>query len=749
MPVNKEKAEEERLEILRKYRRLIEVWHTRKETSDRWMVRKAFRVAADAHKDMRRKTGEPFIYHPLEVATIAAGEIGLGRTSIISALLHDTVEDTDLTLKDIVVMFDEEVAKIIDGLTKIDEISDGNTTAQSETLKKIILTLSEDVRVILIKLSDRLHNMRTMDIMTREKQMKIASETQYIYAPLANRLGLYKIKSELEDLSFKYLQPDVYTNIKKQIEKVTESKLEFYDEFTKPIEDRLNNLKLDFKVQRNVHSVYSIWRKMKKSELSIKEIRDTESIDIIIDSDLDSEKLNCWAAYSIITSVYKPNSKRLRDWISTPKANGYEAIHTTVMSKTGQWVDVHIRSKRMDEIASKGYAAHWKYKNGSQAEIGLDHWLSRTRELISDESNDETINFINDFQSNLFSDEIIVFTPKGDVKSLPLGSTVLDYAYSIHSDLGNHCLGATINHKLVSLDYVLKTGDQVKVLDSKNVNPTTDWYKYVSTARSKSKIKLAIKNERKKHKEKGEEKLREYFEQLNIQYSKVNIAVLMELFKLKSPLDLFYFVDENKITLKDIKESFPTGEGWSNWLRKNLRIPYLNTRNAAPKEAIDKVEIDKKEDTNDIDDKLQSPDYTVEKCCNPIPGDAVIGLYFPGEPIQVHRTGCGRATQLMSHYGKNIVKTKWKQKEGITFLASLKIKAVDKMGLLSKLTLVASNDMKVNIRSMYLRSSEGLTDIGLSIYVPDTQVLKRLIKKLKKINEVIKINRVDNLDDFV
>ncbi|PLX10123.1 MAG: RelA/SpoT family protein [Marinilabiliales bacterium] len=745
MPVDKIKAEEERLEILRRYRRLIEVWHTRKETTDRWMVRKAFRVAADAHKDMRRKTGEPFIYHPLEVATIAAEEIGLGRTSIISALLHDTVEDTELSLKDIELMFDEEVAKIIDGLTKIDEISDNNTTAQSETLKKVILTLSEDVRVILIKLSDRLHNMRTMDIMAREKQMKIASETQYIYAPLANRLGLYKLKSELEDLSFKYLQPEVYTNIKKQITKVTESKLEFYADFIKPIEAGLNKLQLDFSISRNIHSVYSMWKKMKKSELSVGEIRDTESIDIVIDSDQESEKLNCWAVYSVISSIYKPNSKRLRDWISTPKANGYEAIHTTVMSSTGRWVDIHIRSKRMDEIANKGYAAYWKYKDGTKAEIGLDHWLKRTRELISDDSNDETINFINDFQSNLFSDEIIVFTPKGELKSLPLGSTVLDYAYSIHSDLGNNCLGATINHKLVPIDYVLKTGDQVKVLDSKNVSPTTDWYKYVNTARSKSKIKQAIKAERKKHKEQGEKKLKDYFKQLNIQYSKTSVGALMQFFKLNSPLDLFYFIDQDKITLKQIKDSLPAGEGWSGWLRKNLRIPYLNTRNNNSEG--EAKEGEKKND--EIKQELKSPDYTVEKCCNPIPGDDVIGLYFPGEPIQVHRTGCGRATQLMTHYGKNIVKTKWKQKEGITFLASLKIKAVDKIGLLSKLTEVASDEMKVNIRSLFLRSSEGLTDIGLSLYVPDTQILKRLIKKLKKIKEVVKVLRVDNLDDFV
>ncbi|NOY51990.1 MAG: bifunctional (p)ppGpp synthetase/guanosine-3',5'-bis(diphosphate) 3'-pyrophosphohydrolase [Chlorobi bacterium] len=750
MPTKKNKAETERLEILRKYRRLIEVWHTRKETSDRWMVRKAFKVAADAHRDMRRKTGEPFIYHPLEVATIAAGEIGLGRTSIISALLHDTVEDTDMTVKDIELMFDADVARIIDGLTKIEEISDSNTTAQAETLKKVILTLSDDVRVILIKLSDRLHNMRTMEIMPREKQMKIASETQYIYAPLANRLGLYKIKSELEDLSFRYLQSSLYNEIKGQIDKVSEDKSVLFNEFTQPLKEGFDSIGLKYMIRRNIHSVYSMWKKMERSELTIDDISDTEGIDIIIDSDPQTEKMNCWAAYSIITSIYRPNSKRLRDWISTPKANGYEAIHTTVMSKQGQWVDLHIRSKRMDEIASKGYAAHWKYKDGKPAELGLDDWLKRTRELLS-EDNEETISFINDFQSNLFSDEILVFTPTGELKSLPMGSTVLDFAYSIHSDLGNHCLGATINHKLYPLHYVLKTGDQVKILNSKKVSPSPDWYKYVHTARSKSKIKQAIKNERKKYRAEGEEKLREIFSQLNIQYSKANLALLMQVQRLNSPLDLFYFVFHDKINIKDVKDSFSSGEGWSGWLRKNIKIPYLNLKPAVEKESPERSgggdQNDKKND--DSPDKLQSPDYTVEKCCNPIPGDDVIGLFFPGEPIQIHRTGCGRATQLMTHYGKNIVKTKWKQKEGITFLASLKIKAVDKIGLLSKLTVVASNEMKVNIRNMYLRSSEGLTDISLSLYVPDTQSLKRLIKKLKKIKEVVKVVRVDNLDDLV
>ena len=738
------KKEKERREILHSYKRLIEVWHTRKETSDQLIVRKAFKVAADAHKDMRRKTGEPFIYHPLAVATICAQEIGLGRTSIISALLHDTVEDTDLTLNDIEVMFDADVAKIIDGLTKIDEISDSNSTAQSETLKKVLFTLKYDVRIILIKLADRLHNMRTMDIMPREKQMKIASETLYIYAPLANRLGLYAIKSELEELSFKYLQPTVYEEIRLKLDNLSEERNTFYKTFCDPIKDELEELDYSFEIKRNQHTTYSVWKKMNKSEVSFEEINDTEGVDVIVDAEKSNEKIKCWGVYSVISTIYKPNTKRLRDWISTPKANGYEAIHTTVMSHSGQWVNLHIRSKRMDEIANKGYAAYWKYRDGATLEdIGLDEWLKNTRELLSEE-NDETIDFINDFTSNLFSEEIFVFTPTGETKNLPLGATVLDFAYAIHTDLGNHCIGANINHKLVPVDYKLRTGDQVTVIRSKVSQPNPDWYKYVVTARSKSRIKLAIKNKRKLFRAEGEEKLKKVFKQLNLQFSKPNLNILMKAKNINGLVDLYYFVATDKLTLKNIKESFPLPEGWSGWLKKNIKIPYFNPRTTTKKEENKTAELNKK-----TIDQINSLDYTVEKCCNPIPGDDVIGISFPDEPIQIHRTGCGKATQLMSYYGKDIVKTKWKQKEGITFLASIKIKAADKMGLLTTISSIASEELEISIRNMYLRSSEGLTEISMSVYVSNTQLLNKLIQRLKKIKEVIKVTRVDKIEDLV
>lgn len=738
------KKEKEKREILHKYKMLIEVWHTRKETSDQWMVRKAFKVAANAHKDMRRKTGEPFIYHPLAVATICAQEIGLGRTSIISALLHDTVEDTDLTLKDIEVMFDVDVARIIDGLTKIDEISDSNSTAQSETLKKVLFTLKYDVRVILIKLADRLHNMRTMDIMPREKQMKIASETLYIYAPLANRLGLYAIKSELEELSFKYLQPTVYAEIRLKLDNLSEERDTFYKTFCDPIKDELEELEYSIEMKRNQHTTYSVWKKMNKSEASFEEINDTEGVDIIVDAEKSNERIKCWGVYSVISTIYRPNTKRLHDWISTPKANGYEAIHTTVMSHSGQWVDLHIRSKRMDEIANKGYAAYWKYRDNSTLEdVGIDDWLKGTRELLKEEGN-ETIDFINDFTSNLFSEEIFVFTPTGETKNLPLGATVLDFAYAIHTDLGNHCIGANINHKLVPVDYKLRTGDQVTVIRSKVSQPNPDWFKYVVTARSKSRIKLAIKNKRKKFRLQGEEKLKKEFKQLNLQYSKPNLNILMKAKNINGLVDLYYFVATDKLTSKNIKDSFPLPEGWSGWLKKNIRIPYFNPRTTS-----DKADNKSGEPNKNPINQINSLDFTVEKCCNPIPGDDVIGITFPGEPIQIHRTGCGKATQLMSYFGKDIVKTKWKQKEGITFLASIKIKAADKMGLLTTISSIASNELDISIRNMYLRSSEGLTEISMSVYVSNTQLLNKFIQKLKKIKEIIKVTRVDKIEDLV
>lgn len=739
--------EEERLEILRRYRRLIEVWHTRKTTQDKWMVRKAFRLAADAHSDMRRKSGEPFIFHPLEVAIIAAEEIGLGRTSIIAALLHDTVEDTDLTLEDISSMFGDEVSRIIDGLTKIEGISESSASSQSETLKKILLTLSHDVRVILVKLSDRLHNMRTLDSMPREKQVKVASETRYLYAPLAYRLGLFLIKSELEDLSFKYSQPQLYGEITEKLQKGADERKLFFDEFRTPIESSLQELDLKFTVRCNTKTTFSIWQKMNKTELPFEEVYNIFSVDIIVDEEKDKEVSACWSAYSAVTSLYTSNNKSLLDYISAPKANGYEAVHITVMGQKGQWVDVHIRSTRMDEIASKGYPAYLKYKTQDSIDTGLDDWIKKMKELLK-ESDEETVSFIDDFTKNLFSDEIVVFTPNGDMISLPLNATVLDVAYAIHSDLGNQCIGANVNHRLRSVEYAVKSGDQIEIISSRVQQPNEDWYKYVVTARAKTRIKVAIKNERKKYRAEGKELLDNYFQQLKIDNTKQAINKIILQKKLNGPVDLFYYIAKGQIGFKDIKEIFNPTESTISWIR-NFRFPFIRPKlpleGGIQQDSSTEENSDSNNKVSDTGNEFSELEYSVSKCCNPIPGDNVIGLVFPNEPIQIHKTECNTAIRLMSHYGKNIVKAKWKQKEGVTFLAGLKIKAVDKLGLLQQIVNRLTEEFGLNIRSFNLRSVEGLVDINLTIYVNNTEKLKNVIQELKKMKEVLKVSRYNKI----
>ncbi len=737
-------SEKERLEILRQYKRLIEVWHTRKNTEDKWLVRKAFRLAADAHKDMRRKSGEPFILHPISVAIIAAKEIGLGRTSIISALLHDTVEDTDLTLEDIERIFGDEVAKIIDGLTKIDEISVTSSTAQAETIKKLLFTLSDDVRVILIKLADRLHNMRTLASMPRDKQLRMVSETQYIYAPLAYRLGLYLIKSELEELSFRFSQPMVYAEILGKIDSSSEERLLSYNILYKTISQEFEKLNIKYEIKLNVKTAYSIWQKMRKQEVPFENIYNTSSIDIIVDSDPNEEKLLCWSAYSIITELYRSNSKRLRDWISTPKANGYEAIHATIMNPYGQWVDLHIRSKRMDEIANKGYAAYWKYKELDKIDTSIDNWLNKTK-LLLEENEEDTFDFIRDFRRNLFSDEIFVFTPAGKMFTMPIGATILDFAYSIHTDLGNQCIGANINHRIVPLGHIMKSGDQVEIITSKIQNPTEDWFKYVVTARAKSRITNSIKNERKQYKKIGKEKLEQYFKQLNIENTKNNINLLLSGSNIKGPIDLHYFVAKKMIGLKEIKEILQPNESRLSWI-KNIRLPFTKPKIVANSEVDDKeitthASIEEKKYISDFNNL----EHYVSDCCNPLPGDNVMGLVFPNEPIQIHLTNCDNAIRLMSQHGKNIVKAKWKQKDGITFLAGLNIKAVDSLGLIKEIITVITEEYQINIRSFNLTSSEGLADLDITIYVASTNTLKQLLASLKKNKSIIKTTRLDKI----
>ncbi len=740
-------SEQERLEILRQYRRLIEVWHTRKNTEDKWLVRKAFRLAADAHKDMRRKSGEPFILHPISVAIIAAKDIGLGRTSIISALLHDTVEDTDLTLEDIRGIFGSDVARIIDGLTKIDEISVTSSTAQAETIKKLLFTLSDDVRVILIKLADRIHNMRTLESMPRGKQLRVVSETQYIYAPLAYRLGLYKIKSELEELSFKFSQPQVYKEILGKIENSNEDRLLSYNILHKTVSQELKKLNINFEINLNVKTAYSIWQKMRRQEVPFENIYNTYSIDIILDADTQDEKLLCWSAYSILTVIYRSNSKRLRDWISTPKANGYEAIHATIMNPLGQWVDIHIRSRRMNEIANKGYAAYWKYKELDKIDTSLENWLNKTK-LLLEENEEDTFDFISDFRRNLFADEIFVFTPAGEMINMPSGATVLDFAYSIHTDLGNQCIGANINHRIVPMSHKIKSGDQIEIITSKIQIPNEDWFKYVVTARAKSRITNSIKQQRKKFRKDGKEKLNQYFKQLNLENNKVTLNELLKGSKIKGTVDLYYYVSQGQIGLKEIKELMLPSESRLNWI-KNIRLPFSKPKIiAVDKETDDenkesKSQLSAKE--NQYISDFTSLDYIVTDCCNPLPGDNVMGLVFPNEPIQIHLTNCDDAIRLMSQHGKNIVKAKWKQKAGITFLAGINITAIDSLGLIQEIVNVLSEEFSINIRSFHLDSHEGLANIDITVYVASTAILKKIMASLKKNKSIIKSTRLEKI----
>jgi len=737
----------ERSEILRRYRNLIEVWHTRKNTTDRWMVRKAFRLAVEAHKDMRRKTGEPYIYHPLEVATIAAGEIGLGRTSIICALLHDVVEDTEYKLADISAMFGDQIARIIDGLTKIDTMvkSSDVQSLQAENFRKVLLTLSYDVRVILIKLADRLHNMRTLDAMTAVKQWKIASETTYLFAPLAYRLGLYAIKSELEDLALKYTEPTVYESITQNIEASREQRDKLLEGFLAPLRKSLDQMGVKVRILVAEKSASSIWARMKEKEIPFSDVHDTFVVRFVVDCPVEVEKIECWRIYAAITSIYRPNNERLRDWVSLPKANGYESLHASVMSKAGKWIELQIRSERMDEVAEKGYAAYWKYKDSPSSESGLDEWLTKVREVLSAEDA-SALEFINDFKLNLFSDEIFVFTPKGDMVSLPKGSTALDFAFNIHTNIGSKCIGANVNHKLVKLNHPLKTGDQVEIITSKVQIPKDEWFDFVITARAKSRLREAIREHRKTFKELGREKLEAYFKQINLEPAKANISKLIDYEELDGLVDLYYYVATDKINLNRIKLAFKEKSG--SGFFKYLINPFTRHK---PIEEVAQQELPSTV-ANNINADLVRGDildlnYVVSTCCNPIPGDDVVALVFEGEPMHIHRVNCSKAIGLMSQFGNNIVKAKWKQKEDIVFLAGLKITGTDSVGFIHRITEIISVQLGLNIRNLQLESSNGLVVGYLTVYVSSTKNLKDVIEKLKKVEGVRRVTRLDRLAD--
>lgn len=725
--------ETERKEILARYKLLIKACKRRLEKGDKEMIRKAFEVAVEAHKEMRRKSGEPYIYHPIAVAQICAEEMGLGATGIVCALLHDTVEDTDVTLEDIKGLFGDKVAQIIDGLTKISGVIDNTSSIQAENFRKVLLTMSEDIRVILIKLADRLHNMRTLNHMKRDKQMKIASETLFLYAPLAHRLGLNTIKTELEDLGLKYTNSEVYYEIAVKLKETEPERKRFIQKFIEPLKEILEEQGFQFKIFGRPKSIFSIYNKIKEKGVAFEEIYDLFAIRIVIDSPLETEKSDCWKVYSIITDFYHPSPERLRDWISTPKSNGYESLHTTVMGPEGKWVEVQIRSVRMDELAESGYAAHWKYKDSAaEKESKLEAWLLRVREML-DSPDPNALEFIDDFKLNLFSDEIFLFTPKGDMKTLPLGSTALDFAFDIHTKIGEQCIGAKVNHKLVPLSYELKSGDQIEILTSSKQTPKDDWLKLVVTARAKSKIKNSLKEQRRKVAEGGREILERKFYKNKLEFTLQNINDFMSFLKLPSSQELFYRVAVGNVDTKEIKAFYKYRENPVK-PKKAKEAPKIEQLVTSARGGNDMLV---------IGDDLQKLDYKLSPCCNPIPGDDVFGFVTVGEGIKIHRVTCPNAVKLLSNYAYRVVKAKWTNDQLISFLAGLKLVGTDELGLVQNITKVISSDNHVNMRSISFDTEDGIFTGSIMVYVHDTKHLNHLIENLRKVKGVNKVERFD------
>ncbi|MDP1622619.1 MAG: RelA/SpoT family protein [Bacteroidales bacterium] len=735
-------SEVEKREILKRYRTLLRLWKPRNPI-DKKVVRKAFKMALEAHKDMRRKTGEPYIYHPLSVATIAVGEIGLGATSIICALLHDVVEDTDYNLEDIRGLFGDKVAAIIDGLTKIKGIFDQNTSSiLAENFKKVLLTLSDDVRVILIKLADRLHNMRTLHALPHEKRLKISSETTYLYAPLAHRLGLHAIKSELEDLALKYTEPDVYGSITQKLKESAKSRSLFVEAFTEPIKKALSAKGFIFEIHDREKSVAAIWDKMQKKDVSFEEIYDIFAIRIIIDSPVETEKSDCWKVYSAVTDFYRPNNERLRDWISIPKSNGYEALHTTVMSWTGQWVEIQIRSRRMDDIAEKGYAAHWKYKEAFNINSRLDNWLDRIKEMINSPDTD-AVSFIDDVKGFFFHDEISVFTPQGELRALPAGSSVLDFAYAIHSQLGDTCIGAKVDKKLMPATYILRNGQQVEIITSMNQTPREEWLRTVVTTRAKTSIKLALRAEKRKVSKAGKEKLEQWFNKIGLELSNDAIRKFQTENNFHNLIDLFYAVSVGTIGFKDVKlfavSKVQDGRRKPGASRSPKRALKRETEPAGPAKfnAPDAVK-------HQEGKPIFSDDHQVAACCNPIPGDEVIGLITSELlPIEIHRTKCLKAQELMTVYGNSIIKVDWANRGSITFIAEIKVEGIDRQGMTNEITSIISGDMNLNIKSFHIDALDGITECFIALYVKNTAILYDVLKKLDHLDGITLVKRIN------
>lgn len=738
-------TESEKKEIKVRYKTILKEAKSYLQGDDLKQIRKAFNISMEAHKEMRRKSGEPYIYHPLDVALICIQEIGLGPTSIICALLHDVVEDTELTLEDIEKDFGPKVRRIIDGLTKIAENFEQSQSAQAENFRKMVLTLSEDVRVILIKLADRLHNMRTLESMARNSQLKIAHETIYIYAPLAHRLGLYQIKSELEDLYLKYNEPEIYQTVAQKLKSSKKKREGFIDAFMEPISRRLKSANIDFFIKGRPKHIFSIANKIKQQGTSFENIYDLFAIRIILRNipveQLDKEKAACWQAYSIVTDEYRPNPDRLKDWISSPRSNGYESLHTTVMSHTGAWVEVQIRTERMDDVAERGYAAHWKYK-GSNTAINkpLDLWINQVRETL--ESKDHSaMEFIEDFRGNLYNEEVFAFTPKGDLKVLRKGATVLDFAYEIHTEVGSKCTAGKVNNHLVPISHVLVNGDQVEILTTKNQKPSEDWLRFVFTSKAKSRIKDALKEENKTYVTDGKEIITKRLKILGLENTLETLNQLRAYFNKKDYNDLFYSFGKGYIQPDKIKRFKAEREAQAyKRLKTNLEDEAFVTAKSFEK-AI------KKNNGNDsllIGDDLQQLDYTLSQCCNPIPGDDVFGFLTVNEGIKVHRTNCPNSRQLLSHYGNRVIKAQWSSQIEKAYLATISLKGVDRVGMIQDISKVISEELHINMRGLNVNTEHGVFDGEIKVFVFGTKHMEKLMTKLRQIKDVEQVDRAVN-----
>ena len=704
------------------------------------MIRRAFEFAREAHQGVRRKSGEPYILHPLAVAKIAVKEIGLGTKSAVAALLHDVVEDTDYTVEDIANLFGPKIASLVDGLTKISEVMGSNTTKQAESFRKMILTLADDVRVILIKIADRLHNMRTLDSMPEHKQVKIASETLYIYAPLAHRMGLHAIKTELEDLSLKYENPVEYQELEKRIHDYRDEHTGLYQQFIAPIRERLTESGYRYDITARTKSVYSVWSKMQRRHISFEEIYDLLAVRIVFDpKDNQPEKWQCWNIYSLITDMYSPKPERIRDWVSVPKANGYEALHLTVMGPGGKWIEVQIRSRRMDEIAEKGLAAHWKYKgDNAEASNEVDKWLAGIKEMLEQPGTD-ALEFLDEFKLNLFAKEIRVFTPKGEMRTLPKGASVLDFAYDIHTEIGNSCIGGKVNHKLVPMSHRLQSGDQVEVLTSDKQKPQSDWLDFIVTAKARNNILMVFRREKKEQIRIGTTMFEKLLEDMKLPFGAENLNKALLHLKLQHKDDLYVSLAKGHLDIEDVRKALKKKS--ENKFVKYWKLQFF--KSDKDKSVPDKEE-EKGKVINDITD--DASDFIIAPCCNPIPGDDVVGMKIDGDKITVHKRKCPEAIRLMSSYGDKIVPVKWVSHKIMSFLAVIKLNGIDSIGIVSDITMIISKESNVNMRTVHFETKDGIFEGMIHLYVHNTADLNNLMMKIASLKGVENVSRVENLD---